>query len=239
MAGRMTNHPIANLYEVTYLKTLLTCQRETKGSAHLSITPDNSNISDIVSVMSEAPVPGPLLRQRRQELKWTLDDLATRSGVSRSMVSQIERSETNPTFATLWNLTQALNIDFSDLTTPATTPPKSSIETTPADRTPLIQADENRVSLRILNPPSLSGQTEWYELVFQPDGHLASAPHSLGTIEHLTVLSGQLVVESGDATQHLGQGTTGRYPADLDHHIRNLEKTSATALLVVLAGGTP
>ncbi|HIG25126.1 MAG TPA: XRE family transcriptional regulator [Acidimicrobiia bacterium] len=189
--------------------------------------------------MSEAPIPGPLLRQRRKELKWTLDDLAAHSGVSRSMVSQIERSETNPTFATLWNLTQALNIDFSDLTTPTAEPPKNSIETTSADRTPLIQADENRVSLRILSPPDLSGKTEWYELTFQPNGHLASTPHSTGTIEHLTVLSGQLTIEAGEATQYLDQGTTGRYPADLNHHIRNLGKTTATALLVVLAGGTP
>ena len=41
--------------------------------------------------------------------------MAKLSGVSRSMVSQIERGESSPTVATLWNLTQALQVDFAGL----------------------------------------------------------------------------------------------------------------------------
>jgi transcriptional regulator with XRE-family HTH domain len=45
----------------------------------------------------------------------SLDAVAKLSGVSRSMVSQIERGESSPTVATLWNLTQALQVDFAGL----------------------------------------------------------------------------------------------------------------------------
>ena len=62
--------------------------------------------------MLEPPLLGPLLRERRQALDWSLDQLASESGVSRSMLSQIERGAANPTFATLWNVTQALGVEF-------------------------------------------------------------------------------------------------------------------------------
>ena len=51
----------------------------------------------------DPPQLGPRLQQIRKKRRLTLDQLAVMSGVSRSMLSQIERGQTNPTFATLWN----------------------------------------------------------------------------------------------------------------------------------------
>ena len=56
------------------------------------------------------------LKEERAAKGLSLDALAKLSGVSRSMLSQIERGESSPTVASLWNLTRALNIDFSTLT---------------------------------------------------------------------------------------------------------------------------
>ena len=55
------------------------------------------------------------LREARKTRGLSLDAVAKLSGVSRSMVSQIERGESSPTVATLWNLTQALQVDFAGL----------------------------------------------------------------------------------------------------------------------------
>ena len=55
----------------------------------------------------DAPLLGPQIQQLRKRRRLTLEQLASLSGVSRSMLSQIERSQANPTFATLWNLTRA------------------------------------------------------------------------------------------------------------------------------------
>ena len=55
------------------------------------------------------------LRAARKTRGLSLDAVAKLSGVSRSMVSQIERGESSPTVATLWNLTQALQVDFAGL----------------------------------------------------------------------------------------------------------------------------
>lgn len=53
------------------------------------------------------------LKEERAAKGLSLDALAKLSGVSRSMLSQIERGESSPTVASLWNLTRALNVDFS------------------------------------------------------------------------------------------------------------------------------
>lgn len=55
------------------------------------------------------------LKGARKSKGLSLDAVAKLSGVSRSMVSQIERGESSPTVSTLWNLTQALQVDFAGL----------------------------------------------------------------------------------------------------------------------------
>ena len=64
---------------------------------------------------TRAPQIGPTLRRHRKSRSLTLEGLAELSGVSKSMLSQIERGRANPTLAVLWSLTRALKLDFADL----------------------------------------------------------------------------------------------------------------------------
>ncbi|MEL6364054.1 MAG: XRE family transcriptional regulator [Pseudomonadota bacterium] len=179
-----------------------------------------------------APEIGPRLQARRRALGWTLEDLAARSGVSRSMLSQIERGRANPTFATLWGLTRALGLDLSELgETPAAS---GAVEVAPAHFTPEIKSADGLCTLRILSPIDLAGRTEWYELTVEPGGALVSEPHAAGSREHLTALDGALEIESGPSTGRVEAGATARYAADAPHIIRNGGAEPARALLVVL-----
>ena len=74
------------------------------------------------------------LREARRARGLSLDAVAKLSGVSRSMVSQIERGESSPTIATLWNLTRALQVDFAGLLEDG--PAEAGIEVIRADQTP-------------------------------------------------------------------------------------------------------
>lgn len=58
---------------------------------------------------------GERVRTLRKEQKLTLDQLAQRSGVSRAMISKIERSERNPTAAILGRISVALDVTLSVL----------------------------------------------------------------------------------------------------------------------------
>lgn len=166
------------------------------------------------------------LRAARKARGLSLDAAAKLSGVSRSMVSQIERGESSPTVATLWALTQALQLDFAGL---LETRPAPGIDVTRASSAPVIQ--RGGVTIRILSAPESVGAHEVYELVFAPGAKLTSEAHSPGCREHLTVLEGHLIVTSGKATDRLSSGDVARYPADRPHEIA--AEGTARAILIV------
>ena len=181
----------------------------------------------------EPPRVGSMLQQLRQSQGLSLDELSRKAGVSKSMLSQIERNQANPTVAVVWRLSNALGVPLSDLigshkhATPA-------ITTVAAHATPTLRSPDGKCTLRILGPIDLAGQFEWYELDVQPGGALRSDAHEPGSREHLSVLSGSLEVTSGEVKHRLKAGETARYAVDVAHAIANPGRTAASALLVVL-----
>lgn len=170
------------------------------------------------------------LRDARRAQGLSLDAVAKLSGVSRSMVSQIERGESSPTIATLWNLTRALQVDFAGLLEEGGAEDK--IETLRDADIPSIDNHGQGCRIRILSPPEEAGKHEVYDLRFSEGGVLDSQPHTRGAQEQLTVIEGEIEVTSGNAKDILAAGDTARYAADVVHCIRAV-KGSARAFLIV------
>ncbi|MDW4498165.1 XRE family transcriptional regulator [Sulfitobacter sp. D35] len=157
------------------------------------------------------------LKEARRGQGLSLDAVAKLSGVSRSMVSQIERGESSPTIATLWNLTRALQVDFAGLLDGAAAP--SQIEVWRDRQLPTIDNLGKGCRIRILSPPEMAGRHEVYDLVMDTGAVLDSQPHRRGAREHLTVVEGRVDLTSADAHESLAAGDTARYPADVPHKI--------------------
>ncbi|MDB5530290.1 MAG: Transcriptional regulator [Devosia sp.] len=184
---------------------------------------------------SEAPDIGPVIQRERKARHLTLERLASLSGVSKSMLSQIERGESNPTFAVLWGLTQALKIDMADLIAGGVAHRQSNpVDLVSVPLTPEIKSPDGQWRLRILSPPAMAGRVEWYELDMAPKGRLQSAPHAAGTYEHLTAQTEGLTVRTALGEQTLRLGETARYRADVEHEISNGGPAEARALMVVV-----
>lgn len=185
--------------------------------------------------MTKTPEIGPTIQAFRKDQRLTLGQLAETSGVSKSMLSQIERGQANPTFAVLWSLTRALGIEISDLIDgSAVTIQDDAINVVTDAATPQIKSADGGCTLKILGPPQLAGGTEWYDVSFSPGASLDSAPHAPGTMEHFTALSDTFEVTSGDALRMLQSGDTARYNADVAHRITNTSTKLARGLLVVI-----
>ncbi|MGA3814692.1 helix-turn-helix domain-containing protein [Ralstonia nicotianae] len=181
------------------------------------------------------PAVGIALQGLRQRQRLSLDELSRRAGVSKSMLSQIERNLTNPTVAVLWRLANALGVSLTDfLAQSAGEPAGNGITVVPPHAIPALKSPDTRCDLRILGPIDLAGRFEWYELTIQAGGVLSSEPHEAGTHEHLSVLSGSMTVRTDADEKKLRHGETARYRADVAHVIANGGKTTATALLVVV-----
>ncbi len=183
------------------------------------------------------PDVGRKIKLLRTERKLTLEQLARMSGVSKSMLSQIERGRTNPTLAILWTLTQSLEIDISDLLISDQNDMAEDAKIThvKAHQTPEIQSADGKCTLKILGPIDLVTKTEWYDMAMMAGGMLESKGHADGTREHLTLLEGTLTVRSGKNDIDLKPGDTARYDADVPHYIENNGTEPARALMIVLA----
>lgn len=181
---------------------------------------------------SSPPEVGATLQKLRLKRGLTLDDLSRAAGVSKSMLSQIEREKANPTIAVAWRLANALGVGIEELLS-SEKPEPEAIHVLEPHETPTLPGSHAGYVLRILGPMELAGKYEWYELTLIPDGALVSNPHDPGTMEYLTLLHGTIEVEVDGATKKLKAGGTARYQADRNHAIRNIGKIEAKALLVV------
>lgn len=194
-----------------------------------------------MSEMDAPPAPqlGGTLQAARKQRRLTLDQLASRSGISKSMLSQIERGKVNPTFVVLWNLTQSLGIELSDLLGSSQEQERGAgaITHVKAYSTPTIRSADGKCQLRILGPTRTVLPMEWYEISFEPESELDSQAHAKDTYEHLTVLSGRLRVHLPGQVIELMEGETLRYPSDQSHKIENREASPAQALLVMALPG--
>lgn len=184
----------------------------------------------------DPPEIGPRLQAHRKEQKLTLADLAVMSGVSRSMLSEIERGKANPTYGTLWHLTRALNIDLNSLISGASEERDDRIDLQPENLTPTIRSADGSCTLQILSPAGMVSLIEWYLLGFEPQGQLISDPHGAGTIEHLHCIEGDMMVRSAGSTMSVRAGETARYAADVPHSLTSTGTRGAKAFLIVVSG---
>jgi transcriptional regulator with XRE-family HTH domain len=186
-----------------------------------------------VTTTNAPPEVGATLQRLRLARGLTLEDLSRIAGVSKSMLSQIEREKANPTIAITWRLANALGVGIGELLS-AEPRDVETIRVLEAHETPTLPGNHAGYILRILGPMELAGKYEWYELTLAPGGELASQAHDPGTNEHMTVLHGTLEIEVGGSTRKVKMGGTARYPADQNHVLRNVGKSEAKALLVVV-----
>jgi transcriptional regulator with XRE-family HTH domain len=200
--------------------------------AAVSAAPTSGTVS--ASATAAPPRVGEQIQRLRAERRMTLDDLSRAAGVSKSMLSEIERDKANPTIAVAWRLTNALGVSLDSLFAPPKAP--EAIAVSGPHEIPTLSGHEAKYQLRVWGPIELAGKFEWYELTLQPGGALVSNAHEPGTREHLTVLNGSIEIEAAGATKRLKAADTARYVADEPHAIRNAGKGEAKALLVVIHG---
>ena len=178
------------------------------------------------------PRVGDKIQRLRGERGMTLDDLSRAAGVSKSMLSEIERDKANPTIAVAWRLTNALGVSLDYLFAQEKAP--EAIAVAGPHDIPTLSGHDGKYQLRVWGPIELAGKFEWYELLLHPGGALVSNAHEPGTREHLTVLQGSIEIEAAGTAKRLKAADTARYAADEPHAIRNAGKTDAKALLVVI-----
>lgn len=176
---------------------------------------------------------GKRVKKLRADRGWSLEELATASGVSRSMLSEIEREKANPTLTVTFRIARAFGLTLQELIESAEASASKIQVIRASDRAQVYRSDK-QCEIRTLSPLNLEKDVEFYQVALRPGGALKSQAHFEGTREFLTVESGTVRIESGTDSDELGKGDSGTYRADVPHAIINTGKGEAVVFLVVI-----
>ena len=176
---------------------------------------------------------GKRVKKLRADRGWSLEELATASGVSRSMLSEVEREKANPTLTVTFRIARAFGLTLQELIESAEAS-ASKIQVIRANDRNQVYRSDKQCEIRTLSPLNLEKDVEFYQLSLRPGGALRSQPHFEGTREFITVEEGSVRIESDVDTDELTKGDSGTYRADVPHAIVNTGKGDALVFLVVI-----
>jgi len=169
------------------------------------------------------------LKYLRHERNLSLEQLSEITGVSKSMLGQIERAESNPTINTLWKITNGLDVSFSRIM--RTKDPVNMIIKDEDIKT-IIEDDGKYMLYPIINKDS-DRNFEVYKVEVLKNGKLKSNSHKEGTQEFITVFSGELVIKIKDEEFRIKKGQSFRFQADEPHRYINSGKKKTKFSMII------
>ncbi len=174
------------------------------------------------------------VKDRREQMGMTLRALASRSGVSSSMISEIERGAKSPTISTLSALAQALGVPISALVEGAA-PATERIQVVRASEQSELVDSGSGARRKAYRPPLRGSKVEFIRYVV-PAKKIAGpfAGHREGTIEHMHVAAGNIRVVFGTDTVDLKTGDNCSCLADIPHHFDNRQSKRAALIYIVV-----
>lgn len=174
---------------------------------------------------------GAIVRAERKQRGWSLDRAATRLGVSRRLLTQIESGSANPSLSTLLSIASGFGIDLTRL-----------VAETPGVVDAVLQPDNDAAAV-LWSTDSGSraqllvgmGPLEMWTWRLQPGDSKRSEAHSTNSLEALIVTAGRVEVDiDGGDTKTVGAGQSLIFAADVGHEYRNVADSVAEFHLAVL-----
>lgn len=160
------------------------------------------------------------LKRIRKSRNMSLDMLAEHTGVSKSMLGQIERGESNPTVATIAKIVDGLKLPFEELLYRKEAP----FQIVKAEDYETFKEKEESYIVKTILPFDRRRRFELYEAVIEGECSYKSPAHGADMWEYVTVLEGTLLVETEEDEILIEKGNTARFLADINHTYSNKRK---------------
>jgi transcriptional regulator with XRE-family HTH domain len=171
---------------------------------------------------------GKNIHRIRKERNLSLDKVADITGVSKAMLGQIERGESNPTVTTLWKIANGFHVSFSSLIEDEVHP-VSVVDI--ASISPLLE-EEGEYRVYPLFPFDSSKKFEIFSIHLEPGCTHESEAHYKGVEEYIIVSQGELKIIVNDTSYNIEQGNAIHFIADHPHMYHN--PTSSPAQYTIL-----
>ncbi len=160
---------------------------------------------------------GSVLKRVRFERYLTLEETSSLTGVSKAMLGQIERGESNPTISILWKIATGLRISFSEILGSEA----NNYAAVPIDRIEPVYESDGKMILYDVFPFNPISGFEYFYIKLLPGAEHTSTPHQNSTEEYVVVTKGTLVMTVGEQTFELSAPSALKFKANIEHTYSN------------------
>lgn len=157
------------------------------------------------------------LKRIRKSKNMSLDMLAEKTGVSKSMLGQIERGESNPTVATVAKIVDGIRISFEELLYPK----QESVLIIDNDKLPVLKEEEGVYQVRALFPYDRRRSFEVYEMKIEPGEGCECFLKGEKNSEYIMVVQGVLTLVTMEGTYEVASNHAIKLDASQNHSYRN------------------
>lgn len=169
------------------------------------------------------------LKKIRKSKSLNLEQTSALTGISKSMLSQLERGEVNPTISTVYKLSLGLKVPVTAFTANEAAP---FTRISKAELEPLT-GDKNRYRLYPVFPFQDGQNFEIFYFEFDAGGQMQGNRQIAGTREFITIFEGELTLSFATGTYTLSAGDSASYNASEDYSYINSGNMMVKANIVV------
>lgn len=168
------------------------------------------------------------LKKLRMQQNLSLSQLAERSGLSKVMLSQLEKGGANPTINNIWKITNALGVPYTALLDST----GSAARVLHRDSLPSQHSEDGHYRLLCYYPSAAERNFEWFRMELDGGSAYTSIGHRDHALEYVIVLAGELRIKTAGESYCLSAGDAISFQAAEMHRYCNDASIPVTAFIL-------
>lgn len=169
------------------------------------------------------------LKTIRESRKISLDRLSELTGVSKSMLRQIEIGKSSPTIGTIWKIANGLKVSFTSLLRKPVV--EAKVRSFREGKPLTAESEHYRVYPLIPFEPEQSYETYFFEM--DPDTVFSGEPHEGNVYEYVFVIKGQLKIKVDGKTFSINENEFLQFQANCPHDYKCIGKKMVSAIMQI------
>ncbi|AXI10408.1 helix-turn-helix domain-containing protein [Oceanobacillus sp. 143] len=166
----------------------------------------------------------------RKENGYSFDQLAQLTGVSKSMLAQIEKGQKTPTVTTLWKIASGLNVTPSLLMVKTQ---QATVQIVKTDNLTRLIEDDGKYIISPFLPFDNETKFEVYKMELEPGCIHISDPHFKDVKEYVFVYTGTIEIEIEDKVYKASSGEAIVFSGDVHHTYKNIGKETVSVFNLI------
>jgi len=165
------------------------------------------------------------LNSRRLAQGWSLREMSAATGISKALLSQIERGEANPTLDVVTRIATVLHTDPAELL-------RSSLREPEILRAGELDEPEGESAVNLLFAAHGHSRFEVYRSRLHPHAQSQLSSHGTGSVEYVMVVAGQVTLVVDEVPYDLHAGDSARFDGRAGHYYTTEDSPAATHSIV-------